>query len=85
VFDGAKYCHSLAAVSTDGTVRRGIIPIGTPDLKATAAQLSTPRQKSMTHCDVVDFPVQRQTIESMLGLSQVKVSYHLISWRKSWR
>ena len=39
-------------------MHRGIIPIGIPFLKATADQLSTLRQKSMTHCDVVDFPVQ---------------------------
>jgi hypothetical protein len=41
-------------------VHRGSIHIGIPFLKATADQLSTLRQKSMTHRDVVDFPVQGQ-------------------------
>jgi hypothetical protein len=45
----------------DGTAHPGLIPIGIPVLKATAAQLSALRQKSLAHCDVVDFPVQGQT------------------------
>ena len=44
----------------DGTAHPGLIPIGIPVLKATADQLSALRQKSMTHCDVVDFLVQGQ-------------------------
>jgi hypothetical protein len=45
---------------SDGTAHPGLIPIGIPVLKATAQQLSELRQKSLAHCDVVDFPVQGQ-------------------------
>jgi hypothetical protein len=44
----------------DGTAHPGLIPIGITVLKATADQLSELRQKSLPHCDVVDFPVQGQ-------------------------
>ncbi|KDR26404.1 hypothetical protein BG57_26515 [Caballeronia grimmiae] len=44
----------------DGTVHPGLIPIGIPVLKATALQLGELREKSLAHCDVVDFPVQGQ-------------------------
>ena len=44
----------------DGTAHPGLIPIGIPVLKATADQLNALRQKSLAHCDVVDFPVQGQ-------------------------
>jgi hypothetical protein len=44
----------------DGTAHPGLIPVGIPVLKATSLQLSELRQKSLPHCDVVDFPVQGQ-------------------------
>lgn len=44
----------------DGTAHPGLIPIGIPVLKATAQQLSVLREKSLAHCDIVDFPVQGQ-------------------------
>ncbi|MDW3689103.1 DUF2000 domain-containing protein [Cupriavidus sp. CV2] len=44
----------------NGTAHPGLIPIGIPVLKAAAEQLVALRQKSVAHCDVVDFPVQGQ-------------------------
>lgn len=45
----------------DGATHPGLIPIGITVLKASADQLNALREKSLPHCDVVDFPVQGQT------------------------
>jgi hypothetical protein len=60
---GQRHSHLVGAPlnESDGTAHPGLIPIGIPVLKATAQQLSALRQKSLAHCDVVDFPVQGQT------------------------
>jgi len=60
---GQRHTHLVgeALRELDGTAHPGLIPIGIPVLKATAEQLSALRQKSLAHCDVVDFPVQGQT------------------------
>jgi hypothetical protein len=59
---GQRHSHLVGAPlrERDGAVHPGLIPIGIPVLKATAQQLSELRQKSLAHCDVVDFPVQGQ-------------------------
>ena len=59
---GQRHSHLVGAPlrESDGTAHPGLIPIGIPVLKATAQQLSELRQKSLAHCDVVDFPVQGQ-------------------------
>jgi hypothetical protein len=56
----------------DGAVHRGIIPIGIPFLKAPADQLSTLRQKSMTHRDVVDLQGRATYDYETLFLSAVR-------------
>jgi len=60
---GQRHSHLVGAPlrEGDGTAHPGLIPIGIPVLKATAAQLSALREKSLAHCDVVDFPEQGQT------------------------
>jgi Protein of unknown function (DUF2000) len=59
---GQRHSHLVGEPlrEQDGTAHPGLIPIGIPVLKATADQLSALRQKSLAHCDVVDFPVQGQ-------------------------
>ncbi len=59
---GQRHSHLVGAPlrESDGTAHPGLIPIGIPVLKATTQQLSELRQKSLAHCDVVDFPVQGQ-------------------------
>jgi hypothetical protein len=59
---GQRHQHLVgeALRELDGTAHPGLIPIGIPVLKASADQLSALRQKSLEHCDVVDFPVQGQ-------------------------
>ncbi|TKC92579.1 DUF2000 domain-containing protein [Trinickia terrae] len=59
---GQRHSHLVGAPlrERDGTTHPGLIPIGIPVLKATAHQLSELREKSLAHCDVVDFPVQGQ-------------------------
>ncbi|BAN27625.1 putative uncharacterized protein (plasmid) [Caballeronia insecticola] len=59
---GQRHSHLVGAplLERDGTAHPGLIPIGIPVLKASALQLSELRQKSLAHCDVVDFPVQGQ-------------------------
>ncbi|WP_250515876.1 DUF2000 domain-containing protein [Caballeronia sp. INDeC2] len=59
---GQRHSHLVGAplIERDGTAHPGLIPIGIPVLKASALQLSELRQKSLAHCDVVDFPVQGQ-------------------------
>ncbi|SMG54974.1 DUF2000 domain-containing protein [Paraburkholderia susongensis] len=59
---GQRHSHLVGAPLREqgGTTHPGLIPIGIPVLKATADQLSELRQKSLAHCDVVDFPAQGQ-------------------------
>ncbi|WP_116136948.1 DUF2000 domain-containing protein [Trinickia diaoshuihuensis] len=59
---GQRHSHLVGAqvLDKDGTAHPGLIPIGIPILKATDGQLIELRQKALTHCDVVDFPVQGQ-------------------------
>lgn len=59
---GQRHSHLVGAplCESDGASHPGLIPIGIPVLKAAAHQLSELRQKSLAHCDVVDFPVQGQ-------------------------
>jgi hypothetical protein len=59
---GQRHSHLVGASlqESDGTAHPGLIPIGIPVLKATMQQLSELHQKSLVHCDVVDFPVQGQ-------------------------
>ena len=59
---GQRHSHLVGEPlrEQDGTAHPGLIPIGIPVLKATADQLNALRQKSLSYCDVVDFPVQGQ-------------------------
>ncbi|RDV00854.1 DUF2000 domain-containing protein [Trinickia dinghuensis] len=60
---GQRHSRLVGAplLESDGTIHPGLIPIGITVLKATSDQLTELRQKSLPHCDVVDFPVQGQT------------------------
>ncbi len=70
---GQRHSHLVGEPlrELDGTAHPGLIPIGIPVLKATAAQLSALRLKSLPHCDVVDFPVQGQTTTDYAALLSV--------------
>ncbi|MEM5369036.1 DUF2000 domain-containing protein [Paraburkholderia azotifigens] len=59
---GQRHSHLVGAPlrERDGTAHPGLIPIGISVLKATVEQLRELRQKSLAHCDVVDFPVEGQ-------------------------
>ena len=73
---GQRHSHLVGAPlrEQDGTAHPGLIPIGIPVLKATAEQLDALRQKSLAHCDVVDFPVQGQaTVDYDAFLHVVRV------------
>jgi hypothetical protein len=73
---GQRHSHLVGEPlrEQDGTAHPGLIPIGIPVLKATADQLNALRQKSLAHCDVVDFPVQGQaTVDYDAFLHAVRV------------
>lgn len=73
---GQRHSHLVGEPlrEQDGTAHPGLIPIGIPVLKATADQLNALRQKSLAHCDVVDFPVQGQaTVDYDTFLHAVRV------------
>jgi hypothetical protein len=72
---GQRHSHLVGAPleEQNGTAHPGLIPIGIPVLKATAAQLHALRHKSLAHCDVVDFPVQGQaTVDYSAFLEAVR-------------
>lgn len=59
---GQRHPQLVGAAFEDaqGTTHPGLIPIGIPVLRASAAQLSALRHKAQASADVVDFPVQGQ-------------------------
>ena len=73
---GQRHSHLVGESLREqgGAAHPGLIPIGIPVLKATAEQLSALRQKSLAHCDVVDFPVQGQaTVDYQAFLHAVRM------------
>ncbi|MGG1946874.1 DUF2000 domain-containing protein [Trinickia sp. NRRL B-1857] len=66
---GQRHSHLVGAqlFDSEGAGHPGLIPIGIPILKATDRQLIDLRQKSLGHCDVVDFPVEGQATTDYLA------------------
>jgi hypothetical protein len=61
-----RHSHLVGAPlrGRDGAVHPGLIPIGNPVLRAASLQLSELLQRSLAHCDLVDFPVHEQKTTS---------------------
>lgn len=91
---GQRHAHLVGEplLERDGAAHPGLIPIGIPVLRATAAQLCALRRKATAHCDVVDFPVQgqqtndyqafRSAVQSVQGESLQYLAVGLVGGRK---